>query len=333
VVQSDESVSGRDEGLENLAGITSAGSVLRVTGTGLARVNAESAAYYAATIKGESDDRAGQTQRLEVKVNKEGLTTRARTDVAFVRSANAAPGPAGAKPGPASAADMLRTTSSYTDLQLRATAILSRGPAGKVAILTLVEPVDPAVKLKELTAGVVDMSVTPNRIFPVKADEKQLAARPIAIPMAADAGKIKIRVAAVDDTGKGGAVDVEVSTDLTPAGPMKLGGIMLVAPRGASFSPQMTFSTEEEIGVYLEIYGDVSKGLSAKVELAATPDGPAIETTKPGGAGTTEPDKFVLNAKLPIAKLAPGDYVVRAIIQVPDQPEGRVLRTLRKVAK
>ena len=42
---------------------------------------------------------------------------------------------------------------------------------------------------------------------------------------------------------------------------MKLGGIMLVAPRGASFSPQLMFSDEEEIGVYLEIYGDVSKGV------------------------------------------------------------------------
>ena len=76
------------------------------------------------------------------------------------------------------------------------------------------------------------------------------------------------------------------------------------------------------------------RALSAKIEIAATPDGPALETAKPGGRqARLKPDKFILNAKLPIAKLAPGDYVVRAIIQVPGQPEGRVFRTLRKVAK
>ncbi len=73
--------------------------------------------------------------------------------------------------------------------------------------------------------------------------------------------------------------------------------------------------------------------LRAKIEIAATPDGPALETTKPGGQRTSEPDRFILQAKLPIAKLAPGDYVVRAIVQAAGQPEGRVFRTLRKVAK
>ena len=37
--------------------------------------------------------------------------------------------------------------------------------------------------------------------------------------------------------------------------------------------------------------------------------------------------------QLPIAKLAPGDYVVRAIVNAADQPPAKVYRTLRKVAK
>jgi len=171
------------------------------------------------------------------------------------------------------------------------------------------------------------------KIFPIKADEKQLIARPIAIPMSADPGKIKVRVAAVDDSGKGGAVDVEISTDLASGGPLKLGGIMLLAPRGASFSPQLTFTDEAEVGVNLELYGDISAGVEAKIEIAATPDGPALETIKPGGQGTNEPDRFVLQAKLPIAKLAPGDYVVRAIVNAAGQPPAKAYRTLRKIAK
>lgn len=333
VVQGDEAVTGRDDGLENLASVTSAGGVLRVVGPALGRINAEGTSYYAATVKAESDDRADSTQRLELKVNKEGVTTRSRNDVAFVRTAPAAGAP-GAKPGAASAADMLRTTtSSYTDLQLRATTIVSRTKDNRVGLMTLIEPADPAVKLKELTAGVVDMGVTPNRITPYKADDKQLTARPIVMLMDAPQGKIKVRVAAVDDSGKGGAVDVDVSTDLAAGGPLKLGGIMLVAPRGTSFSPAMTFSDEAEVGINFELYGDVSAGIEAKVEIAATPDGPALESTKPGGQGTNEPDRFVLQAKLPIAKLAPGDYVVRAIVNAAGQPPAKVYRTLRKVAK
>jgi hypothetical protein len=332
VVQGDESYTGRDDGLENLAGVTSAGAVLRVTGPGLARINAESSAYYVATVKAEADDRPNQTQRLELKVLKEGVTTRARNDVAFVRNAGPAAGAAAKPAASSSSAEMLRVSNgTYTDLQLRATAIVARAAGGKLGIMTLIEPVDPSVKLKELTAGVVDLAA--GKIFPIKADEKQLIARPIAIPMSADPGKIKVRVAAVDDSGKGGAVDVEISTDLASGGPLKLGGIMLLAPRGASFSPQLTFTDEAEVGVNLELYGDISAGVEAKIEIAATPDGPALETTKPGGQGTNEPDRFVLQAKLPIAKLAPGDYVVRAIVNAAGQPPAKAYRTLRKIAK
>jgi hypothetical protein len=333
VVQGDESYQGRDNGLENLAGVTSAQAVLRVTGAGLSRVNAESAAYYVATVKAEPEDRAG-VQRLELKVVKEGVTTRARSDVALGRSAGPAAGAPAAKPGSASAAEMLRTVNgSYTDLQLRGTAIVSRGKDGRFGVMTLVEPADPSVKLKELTAGVVDLNVTPNRITPYKADEKQLAARPISMVMDAPAGKIKVRVAAVDESGKGGAVDIDVSTELAAGGPLKLGGILLVAPRGASFSPALVFTDEAEVGFNFELYGDISAGVEAKIEIAATPDGPALETTKPGGQQTSEPDRFILQGKLPIAKLAPGDYVVRAIVNAAGQPPAKAYRTLRKVAK
>jgi hypothetical protein len=332
VVQGDESYTGRDDGLENLAGVTSAGAVLRVTGPGLARVISESASYYVATVKAESDDRPNQTQRLELKVVKEGVTTRSRSDVAFVRNAGPAAGAAAKPAASSSSAEMLRMSNgTYTDLQLRATAIVARATGGKLGIITLVEPVDPSVKLKELTAGVVDLAA--GKIFPIKADEKQLLARPIAIPMSADPGKIKVRVAAVDENGRGGAVDVEVSTDLASGGPLKLGGIMLVAPRGASFSPTLIFTDEAEVGLNFELYGDISAGVEAKVEIAATPDGPALESTKPGGQQTNEPDRFILQAKLPIAKLPPGDYVVRAIVNAAGQPPAKAFRTLRKVAK
>jgi hypothetical protein len=48
-------------------------------------------------------------------------------------------------------------------------------------------------------------------------------------------------------------------------------------------------------------------------------------------SATEEKDKFVVNAAIPIGGLTAGDYVVRAIIGLENQPAGRVFRAFRKV--
>ena len=152
--------------------------------------------------------------------------------------------------------------------------------------------------------------------------------------MAADPGKYRLRVAATDSNGKSGAVDYEIDASLTPAGPLQLGQLLLLGPRGESFSPQMQFKDEAEMAAYIEIYGPVGTSkVGAKIEIAPTADGKAVVEGQVGGSGTSEADKFILNAKLAIASLPPGDYVVRAIVQVEGQPEGRVTRTMRKLPK
>jgi len=170
--------------------------------------------------------------------------------------------------------------------------------------------------------------------FAASADEKQRAGRLVVLPLAADPGKYRLRVAAVDANGRSGAVDYEINADFTPAGPLKLGGLLLAGPRGEGFAPQLLFTDESDLGLSIDLFGDLSTiKVGAKFEIAATPDGPALAEGQPGGSGTTEPDRFVLSGKIPIAKLAPGDYVVRVIVQAEGHPEGRVTRTMRKVAK
>jgi hypothetical protein len=56
-----------------------------------------------------------------------------------------------------------------------------------------------------------------------------------------------------------------------------------------------------------------------------------LTTVQPGGRLSSEPDKVLLTAELPIGSLEPGDYVVRAFLKMGDGAEGRLLRTLRKV--
>ena len=66
-------------------------------------------------------------------------------------------------------------------------------------------------------------------------------------------------------------------------------------------------------------------------EFYACVDGPALKTIQPGGQKTSEADKFLLLGEIPIADLKPGDYVIRAFVSLEGQPEGRDIRTLRKV--
>ena len=260
-----------------------------------------------------------------MKTTREGVVVNHRAEVSLGRP--------GARPGAAQKAsprDMLRTLSPFTDLQLRATALVSRGKGDDMLILAMAEPTDASVKLTAMSAGLVDAGS--KLIAQATVDDAKLGAFPVAIPMSGKAGKYRLRVAATDAEGRGGAVDVDLDLNLTPAGPLKLGSILLAGPRGQNYAPQMQFS-DDEIALQIEMYGQVTGPLTAKIEIAATADGPAIIESPVGGQGTSEPDKFILNAKVPIAKLAPGDYVVRVVVQLEGQPEGKAYRTLRKVAK
>jgi hypothetical protein len=325
VAQGDDSNTGRDNGLENLAGVGSAGGVLRAIPGGLTRILSDNTGYYIATLQPESSDKPGGTAKLEVKVAREGVSARARADLTMSmrRAAGKAMSPR----------EMVATTAPFNDLQLRVTAVAQRGTNGKMAILALLEPVDPSVKLTQVSAVLVAPGAA-KAAFARTLEEKELVGRPMPIGLVADPGKYRMRIAAVDSTGKAGAVDYDLDASLTPTGPLMLGQVMLVGPRGDGFSPQLIFSNEPEIAAYVELYGPVaSSKIAAKIDIAATPDGKAIVEGPVGGSGTGEPDKFSLNAKLPIKDLPPGDYVVRVTVQAEGSPEAKVMRTMRKVVK
>jgi hypothetical protein len=83
---------------------------------------------------------------------------------------------------------------------------------------------------------------------------------------------------------------------------------------------------------HVEIYGAAAgESVGAVFELARSANGPALVTLKGTFAATADPDRFLVSAALPIGALAPGDYVVRAIVAAKDKTGGRVLRALRKV--
>jgi hypothetical protein len=327
VIQHDPNQSALNEGLQNLVGATGGGQVLRIgdaSGT-LTRVLAETSAHYVATVDGDPSDRANQAQRLEVRVTRSGVTTRVRPEL--LAAARPAPG----KPSGMTPPQMVRDSRAYTDLPLRAVGYASRGASGRMTVIALGESADPAGKLTAATVGLIDGSG--KLIAQSTAGEKELAQSPVVIATIVPPGTYRLRFAAVDGSGRAGAADYPLVADFTAAGPLKLGSLMLGSLRNNSMSMAMQFRDEEKIVGYLEMYGQLTAQVKARMEVAATVDGPALATVQPGGSGTSEPDRFILTAEIPIAALAPGDYVVRAIISMGDQPEGKVLKTFRKIAR
>jgi len=263
-----------------------------------------------------------------VKAVRAGVTTRARADFVVPRAnANAAAAP---KTGSVAPKDMIASSAAYSELPLQATAVVLRGQGEKMNVLVMAAPADTTAKITAMRVGYFDST---NK--GVSLDAPQILTYPIATVIPLDPGQYRIRVAA-QAGGKSGAVDVDVNASLTTAGTLKMSGLLLGAlDEKGGLKPRLIFTpTEEKLQAFFELYGTPTAEVTLKVELAKTDAGPALKTFQPTGGGPTEePDKFSVVTEIPIKDLEPGDYVIRISMQMKGQPEGKIMRSFRKVAK
>ncbi len=335
VVQGDSAV-GRDAGMENLAsaGGGSTASVMRVANEGFApRVLQDSSTYWVATLAPDAADKPGVSQRLELKTTKEGVTIRTRPEVMMSRPGNAAGAGAAASAGKAGTPlkDIAAQTASYPDVQLRAYAFAQRGVGDKMNVLVQTEPVDPSVKLTAMKIGFFDST---GKGPVVDIDAAKLATFPITSGLPVGMGQYRIRVAATDSTGKSGAVDVKIDTTPVSAGPFKISGLMLLLTKDTTNSPKLQFIEGDTVTVMFEMYGiPTAAPMIVGFEYAPVEDLTKVKTFRPTGQqGTSEPDKYQIFGQLP-AGLAPGDYVIRGVVQQQGADKGQSSRTIRILKK
>jgi VWFA-related protein len=316
-------------GMEHLAGVTG-GQVLHLaTGSEnvLSRIARETSAYYQVVFDTDPSDRNSRTHRFEIKVARSDVTLRTRPTVTVAK--------ADTKAAAKSPKDTLRDVSPYRDLPLRATGFSSRNVGGdKMKVVAVIDALDPAVTLTAAVAGLFDASGKLTAQWIAKPED--VTGRPVLGGMLAPPGTYRLRVAASDSAGHLGAVDTQLIVELTPAGSLKLSSLVLGAPRaGGGFSPRLEFTTEPTAIVLFELYGGKpNMQLGAAIEISDSLNGPALLQLSGAdikwSATAAEPDLFTATAQLPIASLKPGDYVVRAIVGIAGEQEGRVVRTLRK---
>jgi len=147
------------------------------------------------------------------------------------------------------------------------------------------------------------------------------------------AGTYRMRVAAIDGSGRAGTVDTEVNANLESAGPVTLSAMMVgVAAPDGGFAPRLLFAGDKGAFGYFEIYG-IPKGatVAVRLEIAPSPDGAAlVSDDAPLTPGPTD-DTRIAYSGYAIDGMPPGDVVMRALISVDGKPAGRLVRTVRKI--
>jgi len=318
---------GADEdraGLESLAGVTG-GDFMRIVGPDdptLTNIAGGLTGYYIATFDVNPSERNGAMHRVDLDVSRERVQVRTNLEVHIPRHEGTAVN--------ASAATMLRNGLLYRGLPIRATAFASAGEGSSVKILAVLEGIERDVTFKEAVFGLIDTR-RGKLVAQWTANEAELSGAQVVTAGAGAPGPYRLRVAAIDVNGRRGTAEYEFPAELTAADPLSLSAMALGVSRDGSFSPKLVFGTDQAAVAYFEAYGQLSRpdAVTVRLEVSRSPDGRALVTAVPRVVSQGELRRLVIGA-LPIAALAPGDYVVRAIVSVDGRPVGRITRTLRK---
>lgn len=313
-------------GLESIAGVTG-GFIWYMAGSdepSFQRVAVETSSYYSATIELDPADRNAPSRQLSIKTSRPDVTIRSRPTIAF--------GKADAKPMAApSPKDMMKTATVYRDVPVRLSAFASRNPGdGKVRIVAIAESPNGS----KMSAASMAMYDTGGKLVAQwSANATELTAPSLVAAFVQSPGTYRVRVAVNDAAGRAGTADYDLNATLTPAAGVLTVSHMMLGTGGTAFSPKLQFTNEPTVVAYFELYGGKA-GLPVTVamELASSLNGPAIAQLQPQIAASSEPDMFRVVAPINIGALAPGDYVVRAIVGLDGQPAGRIVRTLRKAS-
>ena len=216
---------------------------------------------------------------------------------------------------------MLRDSVLYSALPLRTVAYASASAGGKVKIMAVVEPTERGVKLASAVFGLIDDRN--QLVVQWTANTRELATLPLVAAGEAVPGPYRLRVAAVDTSGRSGSAEYDLVARLTEAGPLLLSTMAVGTSRDGGFIPKLVFGTDQAAVVFFETYGLPPKAdsLTVRLELATSPEERALTTAIPRIVTASDDRRMVIGA-LPIAPLAPGDYTIRAIISLDGRPVG-----------
>lgn len=329
------------EGLEQVAAHTR-GSMTTVMGNGAIafdRLGRELSGYYLIGFEPTDADRTGRERRIKVEVRPRGLTVRARPTFVIRNDAAEATVDAALTPQQ-QLGEVLKSPLPVRGLPMRVAAYtaIDSGSA-KVRVVITAEVGDPATTPAEWPIGVVildkDEKIVYNRggvstLAPASARGE--SPRLVLSSVTLDPGEYTVRVAAVDESGRGGSVHHSLTARLTRlGGGLSASDLILVAqPQTAGELPRPRPSTvidNETVSAMLELTGtDQSLLGRARVtlQIADAENGNALVNVAARNVARGTVRAFAATMRLGV--LPAGEYVARALVNVPGQPELRLTR-------
>jgi len=227
---------------------------------------------------------------------------------------------------------MLRDGKTYGDLRLRVVGLVSPNPGdSKLTVIALVAPLDRSVTFDSAALGLIDPRG--RLVAQWTANSKELSVVPVMAAGLVAPGRYRLRVGAIDTTGRRGSAEYEVMAEPVTANGLMLSTLLLGVSYERNFVPKLQCTNEPTANGYFELFGTPPAGtLSVAMELATSEDGPALVRVPGTIAETSSADRRRATGVGPIGKLSPGDYVLRAVLSLDGRPIAKLTRVLRKSA-
>lgn len=330
-------------GREGLSLITSAtrGEVFPAAGgvdNAFGRLAQVLSGYYLLGFEPESVDRDGAAHKIKVDVPaRAGALVRARSEFSIGRVV--------AKTDEALLTELLESPALVSDIGLKLGAFTMRDPA--------------SAKLRVLMAAEIDRAANPDGrlvlAFALSDDKGKVLGSQIDRDVKAPIGQVDrmqaysnfilteasgpllLRVAVVDDQGRQGSVEHRFSAALTTVGEFQVGDLLIADERPTDGSSTPRIAGEFTSGVvngYLELYSEsaeVLKNATVVFEIAQNEQARALDGAagKAQPASADHPNRRAIEGSVPTALLAPGDYVIRAVISAGGRRIGQIARAFK----
>ena len=326
------------EGLEQVAGQTR-GSMSIVTGDGTIafdRLGRELSGYYLLGFEPTEADRTGRERRIKVSVKPRGLTVRARPTFVVPEAETTAK----TELTPMQQlGEVLKSPLPVRGLPMRvSTYTAMESGTSKVRVVITAEVGDPAKEAADWPVGVVVLDKNDkivanhggiSKLSP--ASKGVESPRLLLTTVSLDPGEYTLRIAAVDDTGRGGSVHHSINARYTkgPSGITISDLILVPQPASPGETPRprpTTVIDNETVSAMLEMAGNDAALAKTKVtvQVSDAENGNALVNVEAKQVSRGNVRAFASQMRLGV--LPPGEYVARAIIAIPGQPEMRLTR-------
>ena len=328
------------EGLGILAGTTRGGvfSIASTADIAFARLSQEISGYYLLGFEPEAAEKDGQPHKIKVAVaGRSGVDVRARSEFTFdVRRVKA---------DDTLLADALQSPLLATDIGLKLATFTFRDPASEKLRVLMVAEIDRAANPDGHLALAYLLTSDKGQVLATQIDRDiKAAVNPDTrmqtftdFVLSEYDGPHILKIAVLDDKGRVGSVEHSFRPALSALGELKSGDMLLAAERGQSKGALPIVSGEITTGTvspYLELYAsspDLLKNASVIFEVATNDQGRAID----GAAGRVQPasaespNRRAIEASIATSLLPPGDYVVRAVVNMDGRKVGQIVRPFK----